>query len=86
MSTDVLNGLVLAYLLGVFTPIAIQFCRYKIPEIKAGMKLAKAIKSKNKKITKERSPSGLLSFFYLHSAARAAYLGRVTTPLSISKR
>jgi len=49
MSTDVLNGLVLAYLLGVFTPIAIQFCRYKIPEIKAGMKLAKAIKSKNKK-------------------------------------
>lgn len=48
MNADVFSGLVISYLLGVLTPIAIQFYRNRIPEIKAGMKIAKAIKSKKK--------------------------------------
>ncbi len=44
MSTDVLNGLVLAYLLGMFTRIAIQFCRDKIPGIKAEIKMWLALR------------------------------------------
>ncbi len=49
MNADVFNALIIAYVLGVLTPIVIQFYRNKIPEIKAGMKIAKAIKNKNKK-------------------------------------
>ena len=48
MNADVFTGLVVMYVLGILTPIAIQFYRSKIPEIKAGMKIAKAIKSKKK--------------------------------------
>ena len=48
MNADVFTGLVISYLLGVLTPIAIRFYRNRIPEIKAGMKIAKAIKNKKK--------------------------------------
>jgi len=48
MNADVFTGLVVTYVLGVLTPITIQFYRNKIPEIKAGMKIAKVIKSKKK--------------------------------------
>ena len=48
MNADVFNALIVAYVLGILTPIAMQFFRHKIPEIKAGMKIAKAIKNKKK--------------------------------------
>ena len=46
MNTDVFNALVIVYLLGILTPIAFQFYKNKIPQIKAGMKIAKAIEKK----------------------------------------